>query len=50
VHPEIFHLGPFVLRSYGLALAIAFLVGVVVSARRKPVASAAESASPFQDL
>jgi len=33
VHPEIFHLGPFVLRSYGLALAIAFLVGIWLATR-----------------
>jgi phosphatidylglycerol:prolipoprotein diacylglycerol transferase len=33
VHPEILQLGPFHLRSYGLMLAVAFLVGTFVSLR-----------------
>ena len=29
MHPEIFHIGPFALRSFGLMLAISFFIGIV---------------------
>jgi phosphatidylglycerol:prolipoprotein diacylglycerol transferase len=34
VFPTLFHLGPFVIRSYGVLLALSFLVGVPLAARR----------------
>jgi len=33
LYPELFHAGPFVLRSYGVMLAIAFLVGIWLATR-----------------
>jgi len=34
MHPEIISIGPFTIRSYGLMLAVAFLSGIVIAARR----------------
>jgi len=34
MHPILFHIGPFTIRSYGVMLAIAFLVGITVADRR----------------
>ena len=34
MHPEIVSIGPFVIRAYGLMLAIGFLVGILIAARR----------------
>ncbi len=34
MHPEIFHIGPFALRSYGLMLALSFFVGLWYIVRR----------------
>jgi phosphatidylglycerol:prolipoprotein diacylglycerol transferase len=34
MHPELFHIGPFALRSFGLMLAISFFVGILYIRRR----------------
>lgn len=34
MHPELFHIGRFSLRSYGVMLAIAFLVGILLAIKR----------------
>ncbi|MBN1755238.1 prolipoprotein diacylglyceryl transferase [bacterium] len=36
MYPELFHIGPFSLRSYGLALAIGFLLGILLGMKRSP--------------
>ncbi len=34
VHPVLFHIGPLPLRSYGVAMATAFIVGILIARRR----------------
>ncbi len=36
MHPDLLHLGPFTLHSYGLMLALSFFVGIVLASRRAP--------------
>jgi phosphatidylglycerol---prolipoprotein diacylglyceryl transferase len=34
MHPELFHLGPFNIKSYGLLLALSFFLGVILAVKR----------------
>jgi phosphatidylglycerol:prolipoprotein diacylglycerol transferase len=36
MHPDVLHLGPFTLHSYGLLLAVSFFVGILLAGRRAP--------------
>ena len=36
MHPDVVHLGPFTLHSYGLMLAVSFFVGILLASRRAP--------------
>ena len=36
MHPDLFHIGPLTVRTYGLAMAVSFLVGFYLAARRAP--------------
>ncbi|HMM33656.1 MAG TPA: prolipoprotein diacylglyceryl transferase, partial [Thermoanaerobaculia bacterium] len=36
MHPELLHLGPIVLPSYGAALGLAFVLGILLLRRRAP--------------
>jgi phosphatidylglycerol:prolipoprotein diacylglycerol transferase len=36
VHPVLFHIGPLALRSYGVMLALAFMIGITLAHARAP--------------